>query len=242
MKTCIKCNNQKPIQDFPTYKSRTPNSPLLHKNYCKTCKNGYTTNLCNCGKPKHKKSELCDDCRKQTFVKDHKICPRCKVDKQYTEYHSRTEKGGYKVPKSYCKECSKAQQRIGTGTGKNGTNRCKCGNIKSSKSIQCLNCNLKARQIDHTISEALYLEGTKGSAYSLIRSRARNVLKTVSCERCGYSLHTEACHIKPINTFNKEARLSEINHIDNLLSLCRNCHWEFDHGLLTLDQIKNCGL
>jgi predicted restriction endonuclease len=25
-----------------------------------------------------------------------------------------------------------------------------------------------------------------------------------------------------------------VNSLDNLLGLCPNCHWEFDHGLLRL--------
>ena len=242
MKTCIKCNNQKPIQDFPTYKSRTPGTQLLHKNYCKTCRNGYTIIQCACGKPKHKKSELCEDCRKQAHIKDHKICPACKIEKPYTAYHMRKEKGGYSAPKSYCKECCKAKRKIQVGVEKNGTSTCECGNVKDGRSIQCTNCNLKTRQKDHTLEEALYLKGTKGSIYSLIRSRARNNIKVTSCEKCGYFLHVEVCHIKPINKFIASDKISDINHPDNLVVLCRNCHWEFDHGLLTLDQIKNCGL
>jgi hypothetical protein len=240
MKTCISCELEKSITDFKVYKSR--GGERMYKNQCKNCTYISTKDLCSCGTSKAAKSQLCSACRAKSHMKDHKVCPRCKENKSYNEYHARTEKGGYKVPKSYCKECSKAQSRVGTGTGKNGTSRCECGNIRSSKSTQCLDCSLKSRLVDYTLSEAIYQEGTKGSAYSLIRYRARNILRTSSCEKCGYSLHIEVCHIKPINAFSREARLSEINHPENLIILCRNCHWEFDHGLLTLDQIKNCGL
>jgi hypothetical protein len=51
-----------------------------------------------------------------------------------------------------------------------------------------------------------------------------------SCVRCGYSLHVELAHIKGIADFDKSAKLVDVNSRDNLLSLCRNCHWEFDHG------------
>ena len=44
------------------------------------------------------------------------------------------------------------------------------------------------------------------------------------------------CHIKPLADFPDMATTAEINHPDNLLWLCRNHHWEFDHGLLVLDK------
>jgi predicted Zn-ribbon and HTH transcriptional regulator len=54
------------------------------------------------------------------------------------------------------------------------------------------------------------------------------------CKVCGYSLHTEVCHIKDVKDFPSSALISEINHIDNLVALCRNHHWEFDHGHVKL--------
>ena len=59
-------------------------------------------------------------------------------------------------------------------------------------------------------------------------------LKSNSCANCGYRKHTEVCHIKSVSSFADEIKLAEINHIDNLVSLCPNCHWEYDNGLLTL--------
>lgn len=242
MKICIKCNQEKPLQEYPTYKSRIPGAPLLRRNYCKICKDNYTVTQCQCGKPKHKKSELCQDCREKTYIKDHKICPGCKLEKSYVEYHMRKEKGEYLVPKSYCKECCKIRGRISGPRKFISPILCECGQPKEKRSKLCSCCNLQSRRIDYTLGEAIYNEGTKGSTYSLIRSRARSIMQDKACERCGYSIHVETCHIKPINKFSLESKLSEINHPDNLISLCRNCHWEFDHGLLTLDQIKKCGL
>ena len=34
--------------------------------------------------------------------------------------------------------------------------------------------------------------------------------------------------------FDKDTTLNEINDINNLMALCRNCHWEFDNGLISL--------
>jgi hypothetical protein len=50
------------------------------------------------------------------------------------------------------------------------------------------------------------------------------------CQCCGYTRHVEICHIRDVNNFPDTALVSEINDIENLSALCRNCHWVFDHG------------
>jgi predicted restriction endonuclease len=55
---------------------------------------------------------------------------------------------------------------------------------------------------------------------------------------CGYSKHVEACHIRRIADFPASATVGEINHADNMLVLCPNCHWEFDAGLLSVAAIR----
>jgi 5-methylcytosine-specific restriction endonuclease McrA len=76
----------------------------------------------------------------------------------------------------------------------------------------------------------------RSSAYSYIRWHARAVVmksdKQKTCCRCGYNKHTEVCHIKSIQSFNDNSTLEQINHPDNLMLLCPNCHWEYDNGLL----------
>lgn len=75
-------------------------------------------------------------------------------------------------------------------------------------------------------------------AHSRIRDLARRTYKDSNgpkkCCKCGYEKHFEVCHIKPINSFSSDTVISDINSLDNLVALCRNCHWEFDHGFLTL--------
>jgi len=58
--------------------------------------------------------------------------------------------------------------------------------------------------------------------------------KSKKCLNCGYDKHIEVCHKKAVSDFSDDAKLSEINAVDNLISLCRNCHWEYDNGLLIL--------
>ena len=59
-----------------------------------------------------------------------------------------------------------------------------------------------------------------------------------SCAVCGYDKHVEVAHIKSVAEFDDSATVKEINSIDNLIGLCPNHHWEYDHGLLKLDNIQ----
>ena len=56
-----------------------------------------------------------------------------------------------------------------------------------------------------------------------------------ACHNCGYDKHVEICHIRAINSFPDDTPIAVINALENLVALCPNCHWEFDHGLLKLD-------
>ena len=49
------------------------------------------------------------------------------------------------------------------------------------------------------------------------------------CSRCPYSKHVEVAHIKAIASFSEDTLLSVVNHPDNLVVLCPNCHWELDN-------------
>lgn len=88
-----------------------------------------------------------------------------------------------------------------------------------------------------TLEEAIYNQGTPNNKYNRVRSSARQAFAELlkePCKICGYEHHVELCHIKSISSFNGNTLLSEINSESNLIILCPNCHWELDHGLLTL--------
>ena len=86
---------------------------------------------------------------------------------------------------------------------------------------------------DITLGEATYTKHHQSSAFALVRSRARAVVKDWEkiCKHCGYSKHVEVCHIKAISEYPPDTKLSAINDPSNLLLLCPNCHWEFDNAL-----------
>lgn len=67
-------------------------------------------------------------------------------------------------------------------------------------------------------------------------------LKRLPCARCGYTLHVEISHIKPISSFPLTATLEEINAPANLVPFCPTHHWEFDNHIFTLEDLPRIEL
>lgn len=113
-----------------------------------------------------------------------------------------------------------------------------CENMVPKRDMYCEDCknigkNLRGGMLlkEKTIQEIM----DKGSnRYNVIRGHARKLMKNKLqvCENCGYKKHVETCHKKEISKYPKTTKIREINVPENLLILCRNCHWELDHGIL----------
>ena len=154
-------------------------------------------------------------------------CPTCKKQHNNPKFCSRSCAAKFnnvkgqspkRKPEGFCKDCG----------------------IPNSKSrARCRSCHAKW-QTERVLTDNVTLEEAvlrykshhRSSAYALVRTRARVVMKKSDrygvCQWCGYDKHTEACHIKGISEFPAQTPLSEINSPDNLMALCPNCHWEHD--------------
>lgn len=111
----------------------------------------------------------------------------------------------------------------------------KCQNteiLKESKT--CRPCSRYKLLPDRPLSELIYTEHHKSSAFAIIRGRARTICPEQPCRNCGYDKHTEVCHRKAISDFDLSTPASVVNDKNNLIRLCPNCHWEFDNGLLDI--------
>lgn len=139
-------------------------------------------------------------------------------------------------PKFCCRSCSVSFSNSENSKRKL-TGSCKiCGVPVYSVKKYCKKCS--PHRGDITLSEAIYKAHHKSSAFALVRSRARRVAELLgwtTCSFCGYDKHVEVSHRKAISTFSEDTLLSTINNPTNLVPLCPNCHWEFDHGLLLLN-------
>ena len=120
-----------------------------------------------------------------------------------------------------------------------------CGNLMNYLSEKCKNCyKSKSKEqliiMEMTIGEYRKKQsGKHGSwANAEIRQFARTwnkELRKKPCQNCGYNKHIELCHIKAVSSFSDTAKLKDVNSKDNLYVLCPNCHWEFDSGLLEIN-------
>ena len=84
-----------------------------------------------------------------------------------------------------------------------------------------------------TIEQVVKRAGS--NRYDNIRVHARALYKkelnSLCCEKCGYDKHVELCHKQAISEFDKNTLVLEVNRRDNIMFLCPNCHWEYDHNL-----------
>lgn len=123
----------------------------------------------------------------------------------------------------------------------NQYDKCKCGQAKKKTANNCKNYYESGlRAIEKTTKGHLIKAGKNWWESRIpIAKNARKVYsdsgKPKCCYNCGYSKTFQVCHIKAVSEFPEGALVGEINHIDNLVALCPNCHWEFDNGQLSID-------
>ena len=116
--------------------------------------------------------------------------------------------------------------------------------VRNSRSSLCEKHFLHHRENfyrDKTLGEYRNKNSVRGfhSSWtnSHIRIFARNWLKHLTklpCKKCGYSKHVEVAHIRAVSDFRDDELLRDVNSADNIVQLCRNCHWEFDNGFLDI--------
>lgn len=160
-----------------------------------------------------------------------------------------------KSPNHYCsKSCAASINNLGKQRNKSISLQCvECStsfyrNKNHRSRNRCPDCSLSdeqriAKSKNMTLGEYQDKQSVKGKHPSWTNSHVRNFVRYWNknlekvCQVCGYSKHTEYAHIKPITSFSKETTLGTINSPDNILILCRNCHWEFDHSHIKLEDI-----
>ena len=153
------------------------------------------------------------------------------------------------------KFCSRSCSASYLSQSKNGR---KIGSRKTTAYIKCSICDatiekhLRKKRCDkcrdfiktnsgykhpsHTTKADMLVDNTQ--KYNRIRAHARQIArlnnKLESCFICGYKTYVETAHITSIESFPDDTLLTVINDISNLVGLCPNHHWEFDHDLIEL--------
>lgn len=81
------------------------------------------------------------------------------------------------------------------------------------------------------------------SAYVRMFNRIWNKhMLHLPCRKCSYFKHVELCHVRDITSFPLSTPVGIVNAESNIIQLCRNCHWEFDHGMFTIEEYALVGL
>lgn len=123
---------------------------------------------------------------------------------------------------------------------------CDCGISITRQKKRCKSCHsvwVDQRSITKWDVETLESMRGQGNAnfggrYPYVRALARKKYLSsglpLKCKQCGYDYHVDVCHIVDLKAFPQSATVAEVNDLSNLVALCKNHHWEFDTGLLTL--------
>ena len=181
-------------------------------------------------------------------------CNNCKIEFEKSNSEIKRSKTGL----HYCsRSCSAQCNNIGIVRNKPTIRKCKkcdsnytCQGVHRSTSF-CRECFPRWGDQSNwykslTLQEYQNKDSVKDKHPSWKNSHIRNFcqswnkdLREMPCQRCGYPHHVELCHIKAIASFPGSVTLGEINSPDNILVLCRNCHWEFDNNMLDIESIPS---
>jgi len=165
--------------------------------------------------------------QKVAWIRDKKFCNNSCAAKYNNPGRTRKKKYANKI----CLCCGKT---FDASYIKSAHNR-----KKKKYCIECYDSQAYIPEMPEiTKAELFALKDSWQAARTQIRSNACKVFaknnKDKKCFICGYDKHVEICHIKPVSKFDGSILVSEINDVNNLVALCRNHHWELDHGLIKL--------
>lgn len=123
----------------------------------------------------------------------------------------------------------------------------KCGDpIPRKRRKICDKCSFETREKILSITVGELKNSSKSKTlqnfHAIIRGYGKTIYESSGkpklCLICGYSTHYEVCHIKSISSFDDSTTLRIVHDINNLVALCPNHHWEYDHGLVALPGVE----
>lgn len=164
------------------------------------------------------------------------ICENPNCIKEFEKSNGEINKSKHHYCSSSC--AAKVNNKKHPKRHKEGT-CAKCGISIPKKNKYCKNCNPFKVDYSKVTLDEIRARRKDSQKHVRIRELARKIYNNLNrsnyCERCKYKLHYDVCHIKPIYKFSGDTPISIINASNNLIALCKNCHWELDNGYLSLD-------
>lgn len=158
-------------------------------------------------------------------------CLNCSDDTPNPKFCSKSCSAIYnnkKFPKRFrIKKCKTCEDKV-----QSGYTFCKKCRDAKHKAVVEKNANSTIRELKSSGNPNF------GGRYSYIRALSRASYRKsgnpMACEFCGYDLHVEICHRRDISDFPLDTKIRVVNSLKNLVALCKNHHWEFDHGVIEL--------
>lgn len=186
-----------------------------------------------------------------------KICSKCKIKKQLTEYHKdNSRKDGYKY---MCKQCKKAEDQ----SRKNKFRQLKlcpyCGKQPEINYIVCQSCRIKKQKYDNKIKRQLRHNYRLKNDINYhiahnLRSRLRYAIKNQ--QKTGSAIKDLGCSIEYLKIYLESKFISGMSwnnygqwHIDHIIplsqfdlsnrqELLKACHYTNLQPMWAIDNIK----
>jgi predicted nucleic acid-binding Zn ribbon protein len=141
-------------------------------------------------------------------------------------------------PKFCSRSCAAKQNNVLVPKRKLGGTCAVCGSLIPRRHRYCPD-HRPNRPLDRSQPIASVADASEHPAcrHARLRQDARRqylLAFPYRCARCGYDKHIEVCHRRALTSFPLDTPIAVVNSLENLIGLCPNCHWEFDHGLLQL--------
>lgn len=201
----------------------------------------------------------CINCNKEFFIPERRIRHRERNNLSPFKYCSSYCRIQYNKPKEerrICIVCNKEFTTLHRKKTKCCSRKCadKISNPKKLKKCKicntvfygprnfCKNCiesgRFRYKKFKYKLPTEMMLKDvvkrSGANRFDVVRFWARSSIPNVGsavCETCGYDKHVEVSHKKPIKDFDINTPISVINDRNNLMLLCPNCHWEYDHKI-----------
>lgn len=171
-------------------------------------------------------------------AKPRKICTKCNELKLHKHFYTKAaSKDGLN---SQCKRCVNEQSVHRTLAWREAKRKpCPgCAAEVAWDTQLCRTCTGKertAKALSRTVAEVKKENKARWGLH--VRSLSRKLYTFQKCFVCPYDKHVEIAHVIPVASFSDEATIADIHRESNILGLCPNHHWEFDHGMLSLEEI-----
>jgi hypothetical protein len=146
--------------------------------------------------------------------------------------------------RQYCNECLinfYRQRMLGNTFAKRDTilpsRKISVAEVRRAKHIEWVISILKLTK-DELKEKGKHPYHHKSTITRIARELYRNSERKQECCVCNRKEAVDVCHIKDVREFPGSSLISEINDLNNLVALCKNHHWDFDHGRIIEEEIR----